>query len=142
MIPSSAGHHWTHIRCQEGVRQSGTITVTPLLPCSSVPLLPCSFFLSVPLLPRQVIEEARGEASEYRYLFSQPIPLKVFSHTPTHPYCMPVYICVCPVSCPHASCWWTGCLRTCTSSLCTVPCARLAAASSSAHTEPKVLSCT
>lgn len=32
-----------------------------------------------PLLPQscQVIEEARDEASDYRYLYSQPIPLKV-----------------------------------------------------------------
>ena len=46
-----------------------------------------------------MIAEARGEASEYRYLFSQPIPLKVFSHTPILYVC--VHLCLSCVLSPH-----------------------------------------
>lgn len=42
-------------------------------------------YLYLPLCCYQVTEEAREEAREYRYLYSQPIPLKV-CHTVIHSY--------------------------------------------------------
>lgn len=87
---------------------------------------------------RRVVNQARDEASNYRFTYSQPIPVKVGAPTDN------VISCVKTQSPPPFFCrsiWWIEFQASCTFSHSMVPYDLLAAASCLVHMEQKGHSC-